>query len=296
MTAGIVFFAYNTEQIDYVKLAVLAAGYVKHYMPGRSVCLITNAGSWEWFEKNEKNALSEKVFDEIVLVEPESEINKRVHWDSPWASFTSDFKNSNKHKVIKYSPYDQTLLLDLDYIVQNDSLDYVFDSGSAVTLFKEARSLVGELPPQAQRYLHESGIPMVWSTAIYFDRRQPIAEIFFDLWAHVKDHYEFYKFLYGFPGSLYRTDYCVSIATHIMNGMNTGNVIEYFPQPMINMSQFDDIAKINQVDEWVYLVNDSKENWKDTLALIKKENVHVMNKRALERQYDSILDHIGDKL
>ena len=51
----------------------------------------------------------------------------------------------------------------------------------------------------------------------------------------------------------------------------------------------DDIVSINTVDEWGYLVNDRQENWKDTLTLIQKENVHVMNKRALDRNFDDIM-------
>jgi hypothetical protein len=298
VTQGIVFFAYNTEQIDYVKLAIVAARYVRRHMPDFPVCLITSAGDLDWYERNtpDSDELLEAAFDEIVLAEPGHQNNQRTHHDSPWHHFVSEFRNGNKHRVIDLSPYDQTLLLDIDYILQNDQLAYVFDAASAVTLFHHAENLIREPAAPAQRYLYNTGIPMLWSTVVYFDRRQELARMFFDMWAHVADNYEFYKFLYGFPGKMFRTDFCVSIAAHVLNGMGAGELVEDFTQPMIYMSQKDDIAKINGADEWIYLVNDREEPWENSFTKIKNENVHVMNKRAIERHYDDIMKQLdGDR-
>lgn len=293
MTQGIVLFAYNTEQINYLRLATVAAQYAKRYMPAYPITLITTKGNWEWFTNNTDQKIIDGSFDNVVYANPPQQHNKRTHFDSPWHKFTSDFQNGNKHQVIDLSPYDQTMLLDIDYIVQNNQLEYVFESDSPVTLFHHAETLIREPAAQAQQYLNEQGIPMLWSTVIYFDRRQSVTKLFFDLWAHVSENYAFYQLLYNFPGKLYRTDFCVSIAAHILNGMISGSVIQDFPQPMIYMSQKDDIAKINQADEWVYLVNNRAERWNNTLTKIKNENVHVMNKRSIERHYDDIMRHLG---
>jgi hypothetical protein len=296
VTDGVVFFAYNTDQINYVKLAALAGRYVKRHMPNRSVCLVTDGGTWDWFQRtDEGREYAGLAFDDVVLADSGSRENRRTHYDSPWHKFTSDFRNGNKHRVINYTPYDRTLLLDIDYIVQNGSLDYVFDSGSEVTLFHRAESLIGEKPALPQQYLSETGIPMLWSTAVYFDKTSSLAQTFFEVWAHVADNYEFYKFLYGFPGTMYRTDFCVSIATHILNGMGSGELIDDFPHPMINMSQHDDIVKINSADEWIYMVNNRQENWRDSLTKIQGENVHVMNKRSLERNYEAIMQQLDQE-
>lgn len=287
-TQGIALFAYNTTQIDYIKLSSLAARYVKAFMPGYPVSLITDQGTWDWSLKEHKELKLVDVFDEIVITPEQPLGNERTHYDSPWSHFVSDFKNGNKHKVFNYTPYDQTLLIDIDYIIQNNDLEYVFSTSSPVTLFHYAENLVGESPPLPQINLHEAGIPMVWSTVIYFDKNNPVTKLFFDLWGHISENYEFYKFLYGFPGKIYRTDYCVSIAKHILNGSMNGEIIDDFKSPLINMNQTDGIAKINGLDDWIYIVNNSKENWKDSLTRITKENVHVMNKRALDREYNTL--------
>ena len=48
---GIVFFAYNNEQIDYIKLAVLAASAVKKHMKNNQTCLITDNDSTPHFNE-----------------------------------------------------------------------------------------------------------------------------------------------------------------------------------------------------------------------------------------------------
>lgn len=293
-TSGVVLFAYNTEQINYLKLAVIAGHYIKHNMPGREVCLITDPSGWEWFNNTApEGKYADTAFDKVVLVEASNRPNKRVHHDSPYTKFTSEFKNGNKHRVIEYTPYDKTLLIDIDYIIQNNQFDYCFDTENPVTLFHHAEDLIGRQPHSEEQYLDETGIPMLWSTVIYFNRRDPTATLFFDLWGHIADNYDYYSMLYNFPSHMFRTDFCVSIAAHILNGMGQGPIINDFGSAMIYMSQKDNIVSINDVNDWAYLVNDRQEEWKDTLALISRENVHVMNKRALERHFNKIMSLFG---
>jgi hypothetical protein len=290
MTTGVAFFAYNNGSVDYAKLSVVAALYVKRHMQHNSTCLITDEWTWDWLVEKCGSDVTDVAFDELVIDNVEHPSNIKSNYDSPWTKFKSEFKNSNKHKVIEYTPFDRTLLLDIDFIIQNNDLDYVFETDASVALFHDAESIIGLPPGPKEQRLYEHGIPMLWSTAVYFNKHDADAELFFEIWEHVSENYDFYKFLYGFPGTLFRTDYCVSIAAHIMNGMGNGDVISKLPGKMINMSQKDDIAKINSLDDWVYLVNDKLENWKDSLARVTGENVHVMNKRALERHYPHIMD------
>ncbi len=287
-TRGVALFAYNTDQIDYAKLALLAARYVKRHMKNNNICLVTDQGTWDYLVDSRSAERSDVAFDDVVISPVVHTANKRIHYDSPWTKFVSEFKNSNKHQIINYTPYDKTLLIDIDYIVQNNSLDYLFDTDSEVALFHNSEDLAGFPPAITETWLKPTGIPMLWSTVVYFDKHNDISRMFFDMWAHVHDNYDFYKFLYGFSGNMYRTDFAVSIAAHLMNGMGDGELVTDIYGKLINMSQRDDITKVNAIDDWVYLLNDRMENWKDSVTRIKGENVHVMNKRALERFYNYI--------
>ena len=279
---GVCFFAYNNDQIDYIELALLAAAYVKKHL-GLPVCLITDNGSHHWLRESKDKEDIKNYIDYIVETDDALPQNMRRHFDSPYAEFTAQFSNGNKHKVYEYSPFEQTLLLDIDYIVKTDFLNQIFDSDTRVAMFDTALTSRNQEPGMGERRLNSVGIKMWWSTVIYFDRSK-FSEMFFETWSHVADNYDFYQYLYNFPGKLFRTDYCVSIAAHILNGMEESDIIDNFNNiPMSFMSQKDDIIEVNNIDDWILLSHDPIENWKNILVKHSKLDIHAMNKRALAR-------------
>lgn len=290
---GVCFFAYNNKDIDYVKLALLAALYVKKFMKNNNTCLITQEGDYNYLVSSRGQQLVDQAFDEIVFTTVKHKQNLRTHFDSPWSKFTSEFKNSNKHLIYEYSPFDKTLLLDIDYLVRNDSLDYLFDTDTNVAMYQQAKNLKHEVPYLYERYLNPVGVPMWWSTVVYFDKSD-VSEMFFDIWAHVADEYDFYKFLYNFPGQLFRTDYCVSVATHIMNGMGAGDMIdEIRDKTMVFMDQKDELVEVKSPTDFIFLANDRKEPWKDIATRNYNDNIHMMNKRSIDRNYHDLLEKLN---
>ena len=286
---GVCFFAYNNEQIDYVALAVLAAKYVKKYLD-LPVCLITDEGTDAWLQKSQNTDDTRSAFDYIVITEDEMRQNIRRHHDSPWTEFTAQFSNSNKHKIWEYSPFEKTLLLDLDYIIKTDFLLSAFDNIEGVAMFDHAITIQNQVPAPSECKLYDAGIKMWWSTVVYFDRSE-FSELFFDTWAHVADNYEYYQYLYNFPAKLFRTDFCVSIAAHILNGMQDGDTINnFYGVPMINMSQKDDIVDVNDLQDWIFLAANVREPWKNILVKHNNLDTHIMNKRALDRMRPKLLE------
>ena len=229
----------------------------------------------------------------MVITKDTFRKNVRKHWDSPWTEFAAQFSNSNKHKIWEYSPFEKTLLLDIDYIVKTDRLLQAFEY-NGVAMFDRALSIRNDIPYPNERRLYDIGVKMWWSTVVYFDRSE-FSKLFFDTWAHVADNYDFYQYLYNFPGSLFRTDYCVSIAAHILHGMEDVAIIHNFEdQPMYYMSQQDDIYSINNEQEWIFLATDTKEKWKHILVNHKNLDIHVMNKRALGRIRNELVGYLDD--
>ena len=88
---GCCFFAYNNSEIDYVKLAMLAALYVKKHMKNNNTCLITSEGDYAWLEKSQDPDILNSAFDEIVITNDKQADNIRTHYDSPWTTFDSLF-------------------------------------------------------------------------------------------------------------------------------------------------------------------------------------------------------------
>jgi len=289
---GVCFFVYNNNQLDYVDLLMLAARYVKEYLK-LPVCMITDNGTYNWMLESQSESDIDTYIDYIKITNDQFKDNLRTHKDSPWSEFTAQFQNSNKHKIWEYSPFEQTLLMDTDYIVKNDFLLQSFNN-PGVSMYNNAVSTRNDPPHRNEVLLYPSGIKMWWSTVVYFDRSE-FSKMFFDLWDHVADNYEFYQFLYNFPGGLFRTDYCVSIAVHILNGMEESTTIDNFDDmPMHYISQDDDIIDINNKQDWICLGCDQKENWKNILIKHSNLDLHVMNKRALLRMKPKIVEMFND--
>ena len=291
---GVCFFAYNNDQLDYVKMAILASKYVKKNL-NLPVCLITDEGSESWLEETHSKKVIESAFDYIVITNDEMKTNNRRHFDSPWTNFSAQFNNSNKHKIYQYSPFEQTLLLDIDYVVKTDVLLKYFNEQYPVCMFDNALTIRNELPAERERFLFDAGIKMWWSTVVYFDRSD-YSELFFNTWAHVADNYEFYQYLYNFPSKLFRTDYCVSIAVHILAGMqdNQSQLGNFDNTALVNVSQKDDIIETQGIDNWIILAHSQKEEWKNILVNSYKQDIHVMNKRALERVLPDLMELFND--
>lgn len=280
---GVCFFAYNNSQLDYVQFAHIAAGYVKANMKNNSTCLITDSGTYAWLKESVDDKWHSTCFDTVVIDDVAHDSNPRKHFDSPWTEFSAPFLNSNKHDIFNLSPFEKTILLDTDYIVKNNFYDYIFDTKHPVAMHRNAIYLEHQPPYMNEVSLSDGGVHHWWSTVVYFDKSEE-SKVFFDTWQHVKDNWDYYALLYQFPGKLFRTDFCVSVAAHLLNGFNNETYMHDFMSiPMKNMDQKDDIIEIKSVNDWILLSHNRHEQWKNILTRNIDLNLHAMNKRALSR-------------
>lgn len=283
---GILLLAYNNGAIDYIKLAVMAAKSAKRYMTNNNITLITDSASAATLELSE-------IFDNIIIDDTEQERNIRPNKDGPSNRFSTQFNNTTKHDIYRLSPYKQTLMIDVDYFIGNNNLDIIFDTASPLAMYKNAISVRNELPHLFEQKLNPDGIDMWWSTVVYWDRDSEEAELFFGIWQHVKENYEYYKWLYKFPGTLFRTDYAVSIAAHLLNGQTKGTVIDQLPGKVMRFSdQLDNIVKVHGAGDYVFLSPDPRDPEKSICSRITNENIHIMNKLSIlrhEKEFNEIL-------
>ena len=289
MSNGVVLFAYNNDKLDYTKLAVMTALSVKANLKNNNVALLTDVKTYEHLIETHPQDLIKYCFDKIITEDLTHEENTRVHNDSPWHSFQAQFSNGNKHNVYNLSPWDKSLLIDVDYIVNSDALDRLFDTDYELALFRNARGLRWELPHHEEQRLHPDGIDMWWSTVVYWQKSEPSTQ-FFNMWHHVKENYDYYKFLYKFPGKMFRTDYASSIAIHLLKGQREGTwVKEIPPGTMRFMDQKDELVSINGRNDFTFLSNFHHEPWRNLPVRLVNEDIHMMNKLALLRHYDKFI-------
>lgn len=294
---GVCFFAYNNSQLDYVQFAHIAAGYVKANMKNNKTCLITDEGTYGWLKDSVDKRWHEACFDYVVVSDVEHNQNPRRHFDSPWTEFSAPFLNSNKHEVFELSPFRKTLLLDTDYIIMNDFYDYIFDTDIPIAMHRDAIYLEHQPPYMNEITLANGGIHHWWSTVVYWDKESEESQLLFETWAHVKENWDYYTLLYQFPGALFRTDFCVSIAAHLMNGYNNDTFVhDFMGVPMRNMDQKDDIIEIKDLNDWILLSHNRQEQWRNILSRNVDFNLHAMNKRALARNSNTLVEKLKEAL
>lgn len=290
-TRGFVIYAHNNEEIDYGKLAICCSVMIKSNLLVNKVCLITDQGTLDWINKTIESSLVKYAFDIIKIVghsDYSSNSSKKKFLDTNSTSKILTWHNGSRSSAYDLSPFDETIILDSDVLVQDNTFDLVWSNDEDIMINNKAITLEHKLPHKNEVRLDSMGIPMYWATIVYFKKCER-AKLLFDLVQHIKEKYDYYQFVYEFPGKLYRNDYAFSIAIHMLNGFLSNHEIKSLPVDTI-LSSFDTDELLDiRYNELIFLVNNSDDKTKFRLTNITGINVHVMNKYSLLRQSDKLI-------
>jgi hypothetical protein len=295
MSKGILFFASNNDNINYLKIALLNAYMCKKNLgPDTKISVITSTKSLNdcWDIKPEIQA----VFDKIIVDDKTTGVeNIRRYSDTQYYSVQDKFINGNRNSAYDLSPYEQTLLLDVDFLMLDSSMNAVWDSEEDF-LINDAAIGLDHHPLRGEEYrLNQTGIKMVWATAIYFKKTER-AKMVFDLVSFIKERWDYYKLLYGFGGYLYRNDFSFSIALHILNGFIENDEFKKLPTPFILTSTDRDHIHAVGPNSLTLMYNDlgmKNQNHEHAFYItkVKGHNVHIMNKMSLQKFVDEFIGH-----
>ena len=286
MSRGYLMFAHNNEEIEYLTIALCNALMIRNNSVVKRVSVVTDAASMFWLTE-QFGSLPEEVFDQIIIVDsPKGQ--PRQFRDTRSTSKMLPWKNTTRSSAYSMSPYDETLLIDCDFLILDRSLDAVWGSNEDLMINSTAMTLeYASTHPEEQR-LGVMTIPMRWATCVYFKRGKD-AQILFDTVDHVRENYLHYQALYQFPGEVFRNDYAFSIAIHIMNGWRDEGV-KSLPNPVILTSfDCDELHDVPEKNVLHFLVNDSDRHYAFHLGKVTT-NVHVMNKFAIVRLANKIVE------
>lgn len=291
MSKGIVLFGINNGKIDYIKLAIIAAKFAKKNMPGIPIALITDSTSLDWHSGEHKLSA---YFDSIIEIPKTFSTkftNNRKYRDTQYYDIIAPFKNESRSLVYDLSPFDETLLIDSDYLIMSDHLSTVWGSVEEFMINNTAIGLDHRQLEGPEFRLNPFGIRMYWATVIYF-RKSEKAAMMFHLVEHIRENWDFYKLTYDFPNTMFRNDYAFSIAIHILNGFSVdGDFVTDLPDPSIlTATDHDQCFRINALDDASFFYNDKKEPWRYYVSRIKGLNVHCMNKFSLLNNFDTIME------
>ena len=214
LTQGVVIFAFNNEATDYIAMAAWSAKNIRRHL-NLPVAVVTD----------NPEAAAEHIFEHIIVTAP----------DTGGARYFADYKqtitwhNAGRINAYELSPFDQTLVLDADYVVASDALLDVLKIPQQFAAFRDA------FEPSSMTNLDTFGaynMPMWWATVMMF-RRGNISQYIFDSMQMIRANWQHYRDLYGIHQSNYRNDYALSIALGLVAGSEQ-SVHKIF-RPMLNV-------------------------------------------------------------
>ena len=277
MTKGVFLIAKNNGYVDYVKQAVFLARRIKKYL---DIPVSIATDSIEYLE----NVFGVDDFDKIIKLDHVDGSNMKYFFDGTLSKKAASFKNANRADVYKLSPYDETIIMDTDYIISNDLLKSVFDSKSNFLIYKKSDDVAKVRDESEFDKISDTSIDFYWATVIFF-RKTKTNKIFFNLVNHIEEEWSHYRRVYQITSSLFRNDFAFSIAIHIMNGFQTGSFAQQLPGNMMYTTDKDILWQLTD-DQMMFLVEKKDYLGEYTALKTTGQNIHVMNKFSLGRIID----------
>ena len=242
---GVVLFAFNTDTVDYELIAERASKLITHTL-NLPVTVITEMTS--------------------------TQTNTRLGY-----AHGTQWFNGDRYRAYELSPYDETLLLDSDYLVLDDALLKILDSTADYNIMTDNQNFVQIMTGN----MGEISLNYVWATAIAF-KKTPKSKMLFDLVGRIQNNYGYYCKLYNIRRGNFRNDYAFAIADNIING--------YAPSPGIpwTMLTVDKTVKTLEIRNNKIVVREE-----EIAHVIPKQNIHIMDKLYLQSDsYNEFIEQI----
>lgn len=289
MSNGILLFAHNNGSIDYGNMAYIAARYAKKNL-NVPISLVTDTGTIQYMEN--RGIVISKTFDQIILTDknPITIPNTRRFYDGSLSYKKAEFINNYRAYSYDLSPYDNTLVIDTDFLIVNDKLSAVWNSKNNFMINKKSYDLSITRDTFEFQRVNDSGIDFFWATAFFFRKTQK-NKVFFDLCQHIVDNYNYYQFIYRIDSPLLRNDYVFSIAIHIMNGFTKIDPPS-LPAKIFYCLDRDDLIRVNSAKSFLFLIEKKDYLGEYTLAKTDDQNIHIMNKFSINRNSQALLEAV----
>ena len=259
MTTGALIFAYDNENIDYLSMAAWSADNIRRHL-GIPVAVVTDV---------EKDSL--KKFDRVIMNSRRNDSSSRNFADAGLITW----HNTNRMDAYNISPWEQTLLLDADYVVASNNLEKILDSDQDLLTHRSAYDVTSQNDFSGLNYFGVYRMPMWWATVIMF-RKSQHARLIFESMSMIRDHWKHYVNIYRTGNSVYRNDHSLTIALGIVDGHTLDHTM--IPWSLASVLPEHELTQIEQDCYRVDFVdNENRRRWVE----IKNQDFHAMGKKHL---------------
>ena len=244
---GIVAFAQNTETTDYIAIANRTLKLASKTL-GIPYTIISSDTDYD---------------------------NNRYDIDS--GQFVK-WRNAGRHNVYDLSPYDETICIDADYLVLDQSLANIFDVDFDYLLTRNCMGVTQEFP----KLMGPNSLPYVWATVFAF-RKTTKSRLFFSLIGRIEKNYSYYRTLFNVEARNFRNDYAFAMADVLLNGFALDG--RSLPGKLINVDQ--SLVSMESRGELIILRDLNR------AYVVPRTNLHVMSKAFLQSaRFQDFLDNV----
>lgn len=258
MKTGALIFAFNNEHIDYVSLAAWSAARIRRWLD-IPVCCVTDSDQ------------RHDMFDHVIQI-PRPEAVGRWFGDFDTDAF---WYNRERCRAFDLTPWDRTLLLDADYVVNSDMLKPLIVSDVDFACHKRCHDVIGSNRLDDSQYFGRNRMPMWWATVMLFSRGIR-SQVIFECMSMIQQNWEHYRKLYAIGQRTFRNDIALSIAIAIESGHTLrGNDI---PWPLAAVLSDH---KLTRTDTDTFRVDYQDHTQRRRYMNLHEVDFHALNKRDL---------------
>jgi len=268
MSKGCLIFAFNNSTIDYVRLANLSAKNIQRHLELPTTVVTDNEIKYK------------HNFDNVIV------INKPKHGFRHFQDYDKkvEWINLERHSTYDLSPYNETLLLDADYIVSSNQLNILFETNKSFLCHKTSFNVSGQCFLSSNVFgLYK--MAMAWATVVYF-KKDNIAKNIFCTMEMVQENYSHYANLYNFKHAPYRNDFALSIALNVNSGHFINSTEYNIPWDLASVVPEDKIVKVDTNSYEITYNKFVNNKTQPTKVIIRDRDLHVMGKSYLEKLYE----------
>lgn len=251
---GVLLFAFNSPTTDYYSMAVATAKRVNHFLD-LPVTLVTDEESFP--------TEFTYIFDKVIIDTPDYTNRKAKN---VWI-------NKGRFKAYDFTPYDETILLDTDYLVNSNQLLKTFDIYNDIMFPNKVSYL---LDKSIQENISITSYDTCWATVIIFNKSSKAKQLF-DCMGMIQQNYQHYIDLFNIPTTTYRNDYSLTFAHRIINGQYEDKT-SYMPWSLTHLARNRKVYKMNDSEfcnEFVVMDDSARPNY----IQIKDKDFHVLDKK-----------------
>lgn len=244
MTKGVLLFCFDTADTKYHNILERCVTLVKKNLK-LPITVVTN---FKTFKKMQPMG-----FINYKFIEPELGNTK----------LGKEWNNVDRHMAYELSPYDTTLVMDIDYFCFTDNLLQFLATEYDFLVSDTAYDLSGRNTFDQRKW---SMIPMVWATVLVFKKNKKVSEIFKTV-KYIKQYYSYFADMYRVYTKNLRNDYLFAMALQQINGFTGYNKL---PLALPTLPPDCEVLKIT----------DTGLAWKhrDKISYVEDQDVHVLNK------------------